>query len=334
MAYAFAKLSENDVNNPDEPKKLGNIETMDSCLIRIPGAGVVRMKHEEAAGACTNRLEPTSDEVKDVYARFGLAYYCAEVLHRDLCNLYCLSQIPTDVPITRPRVEEHLRTAFETTLGQLLLKLQPILSQALITKLEIAVERRNFLAHRFWFERVHLMTRLRGIETMVKELSDDADLFSLVDAQIEDLTEPLLLRFVTPELLLAKLHEIQSGKVMDPINPQRKPKKEETIVAVFDIPTRPGLTLLIFQTQDGALWQLCDIGLGWTTYDKIDPSWPAAKKFDGLLPAKINPRPIVRSPWTFEIQFGPKVKLSVRLRKSSGEVFYTWRLLQNHGLTD
>lgn len=56
--------------------------------------------------------EPTSEEVKELYARFGLAYYLAEVLHRGLCNLYCLSQLPEVGPVTRPRVEEHLRTAF------------------------------------------------------------------------------------------------------------------------------------------------------------------------------------------------------------------------------
>ena len=101
--------------------------------------------------------EPTSEEVKELYARFGLAYYLAEVLHRGLCNLYCLSQIPAGGPVTRPRVEEHLRTAFETTLGQLIRKLQPVLHSALLPQLERAVDRRNFIAHHFWYERSPLM---------------------------------------------------------------------------------------------------------------------------------------------------------------------------------
>lgn len=29
-------------------------------------------------------MEPTSDDAKEVYARFGLAYYLAEALHRGL----------------------------------------------------------------------------------------------------------------------------------------------------------------------------------------------------------------------------------------------------------
>ena len=76
--------------------------------------------------------EPTSDDVKEVYARFGLAYYHAEVLYRGLCNLYCALQVPPDGPVTRYRVEEHLRTAFEMTLGQLLPRLETILPPPLV----------------------------------------------------------------------------------------------------------------------------------------------------------------------------------------------------------
>ncbi len=117
-------------------------------------------------------LEPTSEEVKEVYARFGLAYYLAEVLHRGLCNLYCVSQLPAGGPVTRPRVEEHLRTAFETTLGQLVKKLQHMLPPALVPELERAVERRNFIAHHFWYERSYMMRSARGIEDLVNELGE------------------------------------------------------------------------------------------------------------------------------------------------------------------
>jgi hypothetical protein len=273
-------------------------------------------------------VEPTSDDVKEVYARFGLAYYMAEALHRGLCNLYCASQMPPDGPVTRPRVEEHLRTAFETTLGQLLPKLQPVLPSTLVPKLELAVERRNFIAHYFWYERIRLMMSVGGLEEMVNELSADTDLFSEMDAEIQKLLEPFHSRMgLTQEHLSLALAETMSGKDLEPLNQQRRPKKEETIVAAFDIPLASGRTLLIFQTQDGVLWQLCDGGLGWTHYDAVDPAWPAAKNFGDLLPAKINPRPPVSAPWTFEIQFGPKARLSVHPGRAAGEVLYKLRRL-------
>jgi hypothetical protein len=266
---------------------------------------------------------PSDDDVKEVYARFGLAYYMAEVIHRGLCNLYCAAQMPKDGPITGPRVEEHLRTAIGTTLGQLLPQLLPLMAPTLVPKAERAVERRNYLAHHFWYERIHLTSSLSGIEELLNELSAATDLFSEVNEEIEKLVLPFHSRIgLTPELLDRALAEAMSGKDMEPLNQQRKPKREETIVAAFDVPIASGRTLLVFQTDDGAIWQLCDGGLGWTNYEIADPAWPEAKKFAGLLPAKINPRPAVSAPWTFELQFGKKATLSVHPGKGSGQVLY------------
>ncbi len=279
-------------------------------------------------------MEPTSDDVKEVYARFGLAYYLAEALHRGLCNLYCLSQIPASGPVIRPRVEEHLLTAFETTLGQLLMQLQPVLPDALIPQLKRAVQRRNFLAHHFWYERIHLMTTIGGIHGLLRELASDTELFSEMDAKVEKLTEPLKARLgISPDQFSVALAATLAGNEMEPLNKQRKPKREEMIVAAFDAPSASGRTLLIFQSEDGALWQLCDVGLGWTDYEAVDPAWPAAKKFSDLLPVTVNPRPTVSGPWMFEIQFGRTATLSVHPGKSQGEVLYRLRRVSSASTT-
>jgi hypothetical protein len=265
---------------------------------------------------------PSDDPVKEVYARFGLAYYHCEVLHRCLCNFYCFSQLPAAGPVTGPRVEEHLQTAFDSTLGQLLERLKPVLPPPLLPKLQVALERRNFIAHRFWYERIHLMTSIDGIQAMVEELSLDSELFSELDKEVEKLTEPFHARLgVTPELFDRALAETLSGTACEPLIEQRKPKKEEIVIAVFDVPTRTGRSVLIFQTEDGLLWQLCDVGLGWCPYKNAEPSWPKARKFIDLLPAKINPRPKASAPWTFEIHFGRRAKLSVRPGQG-GQILY------------
>ncbi len=46
-------------------------------------------------------MEASSDEAKELYARFGLAYYYAEVLHRGLCILYAFSRMPERGGMTR-----------------------------------------------------------------------------------------------------------------------------------------------------------------------------------------------------------------------------------------
>jgi hypothetical protein len=273
--------------------------------------------------------EPTSDDVKEVYARFGLAYYHAEVLYRGLCNLYCASQLPPTGPVTRHRVEEHLRTASEMTLGQLLPRLATILPPLIVERLAAALERRNFIAHHFWYERIHLIATLSGIEAMLAELAQDTELFQELDSEIEKIVEPLHARVgLTPELFVMALNDMRSGKAeaLDPLHSQRLPRKQETVVQVFNVSTASGHTVLVFQTDDGLLWQLCDAGLGWSPYDQVDHSWPVAQKLAPLLPARINPRPKASAPWTFEIPFGPRATLAVYPGKQAGQVLYRLRI--------
>jgi hypothetical protein len=273
--------------------------------------------------------EPTLDDVKEVYARFGLTYYLAEVLYRGLCNLYCSSQLPPTGPVTRLRVDEHLRTAFEMTLGQLLPRLQPILPRPLVERLSVALDRRNFIAHNFWYERIHLIATANGIDAMLTELSRDSELFQELDRAVEEVAWPLHARIgLTPELLLTAFNDIKSGKAesLAPLHLQRMPRKQETMVNVFNVPTASGHIVLIFQTDDGLLWQLCDAGLGWSPYNQIDPSWPMAQKFASIPPARINPRPPASAPWTFEIPFSARATLVVFPGKHAGQVLYRLRI--------
>jgi hypothetical protein len=67
--------------------------------------------------------EPTDDLVRELYARFGLAYYHSEVLHRGLCIILAMSDLPRRDLITRLRVEERLARAFSMTLGEVITEL-------------------------------------------------------------------------------------------------------------------------------------------------------------------------------------------------------------------
>ena len=152
---------------------------------------------------------------------------------------------------------------------------------------------------------------LREVEDLVNELAEDTELFSQLDAEIEKLFRPQHSRVgLTPEILPFVLADALSGKGLEPLNQQRKPKKMETIAAVFDVPLSSGRSHLIFQTDDGAFWQLCDVGLGWTAYYKVDSSWSAAKKFVGLLPVRVNPRPPTSAPWTGRVIFPARPRVS------------------------
>lgn len=130
--------------------------------------------------------DPDDDLIREVYARFGLAYYLSECLHRELCMILAWSELPSRDQITRPRVEERLAHAFSLTLGDVTARLERVLPAELRGDLREAVDRRNFLAHQFWFERAHLMFSVEDIRALIAELNEDAELFDRLDTKISE----------------------------------------------------------------------------------------------------------------------------------------------------
>jgi hypothetical protein len=130
------------------------------------------------------------DLIREVYAKFGLAYYHSECLHRELCMIFAWSGLPSRDLITRPRVEERLAHAFSLTLDDVAAKLEGMLPGELSGELRKAVGRRNFLAHHFWFERAHLMFSVENVHQLIAELDEYAELFDRLDTRACEWSEP------------------------------------------------------------------------------------------------------------------------------------------------
>ena len=129
---------------------------------------------------------PGEDEVKEVYAWFGAAYYHAEVLHRGLCNLFVVASLP-DYGITSPRVDELTASAFATTLGQLVKTLRERFSEPLPSNIDDAVTIRNYLSHHFWFDKAYMLSTVDGCSALVAELADHVEFFRGVDVAVDAL---------------------------------------------------------------------------------------------------------------------------------------------------
>lgn len=65
-------------------------------------------------------MHEQSELIKEVFARFGTAYYESEVLHRGLCNVYASATFDDPKSVTRPRLQEKLSYAYSLTLGQII----------------------------------------------------------------------------------------------------------------------------------------------------------------------------------------------------------------------
>lgn len=257
--------------------------------------------------------EPTPDLRRELFARFGLAYYNSECLHRELCNFLAISVFPSRAGITRPRMEERLAQAFKLSLRIVVEKLRPLLQEELLPDLEAAVERRNFLAHRFWFERAHLMSSVSGIDKMIEELDAMSEQFHRLDEKCTQRFDHKRNELgITDDVVQSALERCLAGQPMEPLLGQRKLKKQERVIRAWESSLPNGGKALMFETEDGCLWQLCDAGLGWTYDDSIQESWRENTEIAKYLPATLNPRPQEFEPWHYELRLSKGAILWVK----------------------
>lgn len=258
--------------------------------------------------------QPSGELIKEVYARFGLAYYHSECLHKTLCHIYALASFQDINHVTRPRVEEKLAYAYSLTLGHVRDEVKELMPEELHSQMDEGIERRNFLAHHFWFERAHLMFSTNGLNLMLQELDEYSSLFQGLDERASEHLDAHTMEKLglTDEILQVCSDEVISGKPMEPLPQKRKPKKQECIVRVWEFDWEGVGRPLVFETDDGELWQLCDVGLGWTCHDEIKPHWQENGIIARYLPAKIDPRPGNSQPWHYEFNLAKGAVLWVR----------------------
>jgi len=268
-------------------------------------------------------LDP--DACKEVYALFGLAYYLSECLHRGLCFLFVLGTFQSASGITRPRFEEKLEHAFGLTMGQLLSEVGPLVSSDLVTQVRLALNKRNYLAHHFWYERIHMLYSQSGVESLCTELTDQTTLFETLTVNVNALVVVAMDSLGLPRsLLTAGIDRVLSGNDLTPLRVQRDLRKSERLVKAWDVPGPSEQTALVFETQDGSLWQLCDVGLGWTYHTHPMPDWRLNVKLQRFLPTTITPRPQLVEPWQYEWPLKDGVVLWIK--KEKNQSLYTWGL--------
>jgi len=157
------------------------------------------------------QLNHTSHQIREIYARFGLAMYQAQCVERQLAILLASEYGPGPSKITRPQYDRPLQSHFERTLGGLLRPLEKSvpLPADFGNTLRIALEKRNWLAHRYFWERTgHFMSE-RGREKMIIELREAIDYFEKLDANLSGIADSWAKRHnITPQHLKKALGRI------------------------------------------------------------------------------------------------------------------------------
>lgn len=275
--------------------------------------------------------DPHDELTREVYAHFGLAYYMTECVHRGLVSAYAMLAFKPE-EATRPRIEERTAFAEQRTFGELLPMTKPFLPVELHSSLDWALAKRNFLAHGFWFDRIHMMKDQISMRELIDDLSETTDLLRVLSRALDALAFDNLRRVgVTDEMFMEAMSVVGSEPV-EPSPRRRIPGTNELvdIIEAWIIRAGPGAGGLALRDSAGDMWQLCDAGLGWSYDREPEEGWVPFSKLLALLPAKIVARPKGARPWNYKLHVSTGALICVE-REVTGGIRWSIKPVPNRG---
>jgi hypothetical protein len=168
--------------------------------------------------------DQVGEEVKEVYARFGLAVYHAQVLEHGIVNaLVVLDLIPSRRHLTRSPdewgsvVDAFMDRHFETPMGSMMRSLRGAaeVPSDLEDLLRNALKRRNWLAHDFFRERAHEFLTSAGRDQMLAEVDECRACFEAADKRLDEIIRPLRNKAGITDQMLEREYQKIAGRRHD-----------------------------------------------------------------------------------------------------------------------
>lgn len=267
-------------------------------------------------------LDTESEQIREVYAVFGLAMYQAQNLEVALATL--LAVFGDSRLMTAWDYDARFAESFESTFGTLVANFAKISNpeqEKLLRQLEKAVEDRNSLAHHYFWERAAHLCASEGRAQMITELVTIGENFDSLDRELSELAREIVeRRGLTKEILqahtAAAMEELLSGATK-PYRPDRVPKLIE-IVGAYEWRTDSIKSKLIMTSKSGRYLLLGERGLCYGPQNIPTNELVEKTEFKRALPAPVNPRPRKSEPWNYAIALANGYILCVRPDEVSG----------------
>jgi hypothetical protein len=268
-------------------------------------------------------MDNEEKEIKDCFAYFGRTMYSAQVVEKAILNSLLFTQVNN---ITKERYDEILAEKSLLTFGQLKQEIivKGFFAPEFIEELEKFHQKRDWLAHNYWWD--------RSVEFGKKELRpkilNELDVLYREFEKLNDLIE---------EILMVKIRNhgidfdqlIEEHKKLDetPKTPEfRKLTKNETLIGLFSYESAPNSQIPIFKLQDNTYWSLCEIGL--TSFSKItnDKKLIPLEKTKHIFPVlQFNPRPKISEEGKYELDLKKDgLFMKVERIKTDNSFLYKW----------
>lgn len=153
--------------------------------------------------------EPEDHGPKEVYAFFGLAAYCAQVLERGIVSLAVGLHLAGVERITEELIDELYNSLESRTLGQVLKAVKALnaLPESLEGQLSAALLLRNHLTHAFFWDHAENFMSDRGRGQMIAELQETIRAFKDADIEVEKVVLSIMNKFGLSEDLVVREFE-------------------------------------------------------------------------------------------------------------------------------
>jgi hypothetical protein len=308
-----------------------------ACVDGVHGAGTARGKgprqhHASVQFALQDELRsrarysPGVDEqaeITEVFAHFGAAMHQAQCVETQAAICAALLETPHDVHAYAyaDRLHRYLRD----TLDRIVERLELFTAVAdLVPQLRDAVEKRNWLAHRYFRDRMVEFTTAEGRVMIVHELSEIEGGFSKLDAALTALTHSHAReRGVTEDAYKEALAELLSNAGTPHDNWPAPLQKQMEVVSLLMWDGNP-----VFRARDGLNLVLGDMGL--VHYDRPIPEGElrTAMPPQGSLPAAVVLRPKGASKWQYTLVLAAGYELQTQPR-TDGQPGCQWEFYKS-----
>lgn len=132
------------------------------------------------------QIDPEDHHTREMYARYGLAMYFAQVVEAGIKNALVMAKLSSKEFATIGEFDESWAANFTVTLGRLVRGFKPYLAgdDALEADLQLALDLRNQLAHHFFWDHAADATTTEGRDRMIAECMATVEFFADISERL------------------------------------------------------------------------------------------------------------------------------------------------------
>jgi hypothetical protein len=176
-------------------------------------------------------LDDESWDIRETFAYFGRAFYMSSVLEVGLAHALMYGEFlmgvrekiitTTGKNFDRKQYESDfdafMDKHFAQTMGNIIRRANtlPDFDRDLRQRIEMARKRRNFLAHHYWRERSIKFATTEGRLEMRRELSQDTEMFTQLDRDIDAAMKPTRSKLGISDKMLERYYEKMMNEIKD-----------------------------------------------------------------------------------------------------------------------